>query len=170
MESNIVGLTPVRSGVERGWGKQTLVLAAFVVLCEAVGAVGAIATAPNIGSWYETLARPEWQPPNWLFGPVWTTLYALMGVSAFLVWRRGARAALALFVVQFALNAAWSWIFFSAHELGWAFTEIVVLWAAILAWLVAAWRTSPLAGALQIPYLAWVTFASVLNWTIWRMN
>ena len=170
MGSNAVELPEARRGPARGRRGGPLVLAAFVFGCELVGGLGALATTPNIASWYETLARPEWRPPNWLFGPVWTALYALMGASAFLVWQRRARPALALFGVQLALNAAWSWIFFYAHEPGWAFAEILVLWAAILAWIVAAWRASPLAGALQIPYLAWVTFASALNFAVWRMN
>ncbi len=155
--------------------KKALVLAGFVVLCQGVGLLGSLATTPNIEPWYEHLARPSWGPPNWLFAPVWTTLYSLMGVSAFVVWREGTgspavRLALRLFGVQLVLNAAWSWIFFYGQQPGLAFAEIVALWVAILAWIVASWRVSRAAGAINIPYLAWVTFAAALNFTIWRMN
>lgn len=123
---------------------------------------------------YVQIAQPSWAPPGWLFGPVWTILYLLMGISAALVWRRfgfgGAKLALGLFVVQLGFNALWSWIFFGWQLRGWAFAEIVLLWVLILATILASWQKRRLAGALLIPYLAWVSFAAILNFAIWRLN
>jgi len=123
---------------------------------------------------YVQLVQPSWAPPGWLFGPVWTCLYLLMGISAAMLWRRvgfkGAGFALGLFLVQLILNALWSWIFFGLQQRGWAFIEILVLWAFILATIIAFWKRHRVAGALLMPYLAWVTFALVLNFAIWRMN
>lgn len=132
------------------------------------------------GEWYAALRKPAWNPPAWVFAPVWTLLYALIGVSGWLVWDgrriRGAgpdaagRAALGLYGIQLVLNGAWSWIFFGLHRPGVAFAEILLMWVAILATALAFWRIRPLAGALLLPYLAWVSFAAVLNGTLWRMN
>lgn len=126
------------------------------------------------GAWYNALAKPSWNPPNFVFAPVWTALYVLMAVAAWLVWRRagftGARAALTLFIVQLALNALWSYLFFGAHRPDLAFMEILVLWALILVTAVLFWREVQLAGLLMLPYLAWVGFASFLNFTLWQMN
>lgn len=145
-------------------------LAFWIVLSLLPGVVGSLFPP---GEWYATLRKPAWNPPSWVFGPVWTTLYILMGVAAWLVWdrhRRAARAALTLFVVQLVFNAAWSWLFFGLRSPGLAFAEIVVLWALILATTIAFWRLRPTAGALLLPYLAWVTFAAVLNATLWQLN
>ncbi len=124
--------------------------------------------------WYAALSKPAWNPPNWLFGPVWGILYLLMAIAAWLVWRKhgfaGAVIPLGLFVVQLGLNAAWSWIFFGRHQLGLALIEILVLWGAILATIIGFWRLNPISGVLLVPYLLWVTFASVLNFTLWRLN
>ena len=124
--------------------------------------------------WYRALNKPTWNPPNSIFGPVWTVLYLLMAVAAWLVWRQygigGALLPLALFVVQLILNAGWTYLFFGRHEVGGAFIEILVLWVAILTTIILFWRLVPVAGILLVPYLAWVSFASVLNGTIWRMN
>ncbi len=126
------------------------------------------------GAWYAALARPAWSPPNWIFAPVWTLLYLLMGVSAWLVWRRagfgGARLALGIFGVQLALNALWSWLFFGLHRPDLALVDIVLLWGAILAVVILFGRVDKVAGALQLPYLAWVTFAMALNGAIWWLN
>lgn len=126
------------------------------------------------GPWYAGLTKPSWTPPSWLFGPVWSVLYALMAVAAWWVWRPGgfARApvALGLFLLQLALNGAWSWLFFGQHRVGAAAVEIVVLWLVILATTVAFWRLSRPAGALLLPYLAWVAYAAALNLSIWRLN
>ena len=119
-------------------------------------------------------ARPEWAPPSSVFGPVWTVLYALMGIAAWLVWRErhtpGSRRALLLFGAQLVLNTLWSWLFFAWHQGGLAFLDIVVLWLLIVLTIVDFWRIRPLAGALLLPYLAWVTYAAGLNLAVWRLN
>jgi len=133
-----------------------------------------VSTTQSGLTWYQGLARPSWTPPDWLFGPVWTNLYVLMAVAAWLVWRQGgwagAKAALALFGAQLVLNAAWSPVFFGLERVGAALAVLVALWVAILATAVAFWRCSRVAGILMLPYLAWVTFAGALNFAIWRMN
>lgn len=139
----------------------------------AAAALGARASL-RAGAFYGQLARPDWAPPAWLFGPVWTVLYVLMGLAAWLVWReqgfRGARAAFALYLVQLAANALWTWLFFAWRMGGPAFVEILVLWGLILATTLAFWRARPLAGLLLLPYLAWVTFAAALCHATWRAN
>jgi benzodiazapine receptor len=126
------------------------------------------------GAWYTGLARPAYTPPAWVFAPVWTLLYMLMALAAWLVWREhgfaGAPIALSLFMVQLALNAAWSWIFFGLHRPGLALAEIQILWWAIMVTLIAFWRRRRLAGRLLLPYLLWVTFATVLNFGFWQLN
>lgn len=152
---------------------QILGLAGWLLLSLAAGAIGAIATSDARG-FYAQLIRPEWAPPGWLFAPVWSTLYVLMGIAAWLVWRRsGFRSgagALGLFLVQLAVNALWSWLFFAWHLGGLAFLEILILWALIVATIVAFWRSSAIAGALMMPYLAWVTFACALTYSTWQLN
>jgi len=124
--------------------------------------------------WYLQLRKPSWTPPGYLFGPVWTFLYAAMGVAAWLAWRqhgfRGARLALSLFIAQLVLNAAWTWIFFGLHAPGAAFFEIAVLWLLILATLIAFWQKHKTAAVLLLPYWLWVTFASALTFSIWQLN
>lgn len=128
----------------------------------------------NAAGFYQSLSRPDWAPPPWLFGPVWTVLYLMIGVAAWLVWRErgltGARTALSLFVIQLVANALWTWIFFAWRRGALAFAEIVVLWILIVATMMAFWRIRRIAGALLIPYLAWVTFASALTYCIWKLN
>lgn len=145
-----------------------------ILFCFAVAGTGGLITAPRIPDWYAGLVKPDWTPPDWIFGPVWTVLYVMMAVAAWLVWRQsgfaGAKTPLALFAIQLALNSLWSVLFFGFRNPGGAAIEIVLLWAAILATLLAFWRRSPWAGMLLVPYLGWVTFAGVLNITIWRMN
>jgi tryptophan-rich sensory protein len=149
-------------------------LAVFLVVCLGAGGLGAIATTPEIDGWYRTLTKPTWNPPDSVFGPVWTTLFVLMGIAAWLVWKpdglKAAALPLTLFGVQLVLNVSWSWIFFGMHQPGWAFVEIVILWLAITATTVAFSRSSQIAGWLLVPYLGWVSFAAVLNFTIWRLN
>ena len=139
----------------------------------ATGAVGALATR-NARDFYAGLVRPAWAPPGWIFGPVWTVLYLLMGVAAWLVWRSagwaGARSALTLYVVQLICNAAWSWIFFAWRRGALAFADIVLLLALIVATMVAFARVDRLAAILLLPYLAWVMFATALTYAIWRAN
>jgi tryptophan-rich sensory protein len=153
--------------------KQVAGLVAWLVasfVAAGIGAAAAIDAAP----FYAQLVRPAWAPPASLFGPVWTALYLLMAIAAWLAWRvggfRAARTALALFFVQLALNALWSWLFFAWHRGGLALADSVVLWAAIVATLLAFWRIRPLAGALLVPYLLWVGFATALNFAVWRLN
>jgi benzodiazapine receptor len=154
--------------------RSVLGLVGFLAASLAAGAIGGIATGPAIPTWYQQIEKPSWTPPSWLFGPVWTTLYLAMGGAAWMVWRRGGwaenRRALTLFGVQLILNALWSFLFFGLRSPGLAMAEIVVLWLAILLTLLAFWRVSRPAGALLVPYLLWVTFASALNFAIWRMN
>ena len=149
-------------------------LAIFIGVCLGAGGLGAIATTPEIDGWYRTLAKPTWNPPDSVFGPVWTTLFILMAIAAWLVWQReGFKAAalpMTLFGVQLVLNVSWSWVFFGMHQPGWAFVEIVILWLAIVATTAAFFRRSQIAGCLLVPYLGWVSFAAVLNFTIWRLN
>ena len=149
-------------------------LVAWLGLCFGVAGVSGSWTAAEIPGWYRTLVRPAIAPPNWVFGPVWTLLYALMAFAAWRVWLAGPsqpRAwGLVLFLVQLGLNFAWSWIFFRHHALGAALAEVVLLWAAIGATTFAFARVSPLAAWLMTPYLAWVTFASLLNGAFWRLN
>lgn len=148
--------------------QQALVLLGFIVLTFLAPAAGAF-TPP--GGWYQTLNKPSWNPPPWIFGPVWTALYLMMAVAAWLVWRRvGQGYALRLYFVQLVLNAAWTPVFFGAHQLGAAFIAIICLWIAILLTLRAFGDVSRPAGLLLVPYLAWVSFASVLNFTLWRLN
>ncbi len=153
--------------------KQMVGLTGWLVLTFAAAALGAIASA-NAGAFYQQLARPGWAPPGWLFGPVWSVLYLLIGIAAWMVWRergfRGTGTALSLFLMQLAANALWTWLFFTWRQGALAFGEILLLWALILGTVVTFWRVRPLAGALLLPYLAWVTFASALTFATWRLN
>jgi tryptophan-rich sensory protein len=153
--------------------KQLLGLAGWLVLSFAASAVGALASI-QAQSFYGQLVQPAWAPPPWVFGPVWTVLYALMAVAAWLVWRNGGfrshRFALSLFLVQLVFNALWSWIFFAWKGGALAFADIVLLWVLIVATLFSFWRIRPLAGALLVPYLLWVSFAAALNFALWQLN
>jgi translocator protein len=150
-----------------------LALAGWIALVAIAGALGAVAST-DAKQFYGSLVQPAWAPPAQVFGPVWTVLYILMAVAAWLVWReRGwsrARGALGLFVVQLALNALWSWLFFAWHRGGWAFADIVALLIALVATVVVFARIRKAAAWLLAPYLAWVSFAAVLNYSVWRMN
>ena len=153
---------------------QTVGLILAILICFAAAGIGSLATTPQIPGWYANLAKPTWTPPGWIFGPVWTLLYLMMAVAAWLVWRQsgfvGAKLPLALFAIQLALNSLWSLLFFGLQSPGAAAVEIVLLWAAILATMITFWKRSRVAGGLLAPYLAWVSFATVLNVAIWRMN
>lgn len=154
--------------------KSTLMLLAFVTVCFLAAGLGGLATSGSVREWYPTIAKPSWTPPSWVFGPVWTVLYISMGVAAWLVWKSGdapmVRPALAVFFVQLGLNALWSVIFFGWHRPGWAAVEIVALWLAILGTVILFWKVRPLAGAILVPYLGWVSFAAALNLAIWNLN
>jgi tryptophan-rich sensory protein len=149
-------------------------LIVFLTVCFAAAGIGGAVTTPKIGTWYATLAKPSWNPPNWIFGPVWSALYCCMAIAAWSVWRQdgfsGAKVPLALFAVQLVLNILWSCIFFGLEKPGIALGEVLLLWAAIAATMVTFWRISRIAGILFVPYLAWVSFASFLNFVIWRLN
>lgn len=153
--------------------KQALGLMAWVLVSFAAAAVGGVASA-NAGSFYAELARPDWAPAAWLFAPVWSVLYLLQGIAAWLVWRdrgfRGARSALILFLIQLAANGLWTWLFFAWRQGALAFAEILVLWALILLTIVAFMRVRTLAGLLLIPYLLWVSFATALTYSVWQLN
>ncbi len=144
-------------------------------ISELAGIVGSVFTIPSITGWYATLTKPELAPPNWIFGPVWVTLYALMGIAAFLVWRKGfdrknVKIALGIFLGQLVLNTLWSIIFFSLQSPAGAFVEIVFLWLTILATIIAFAKISKPAGWLLVPYILWVSFAAYLNYSIWILN
>ena len=154
--------------------RNLLVLAAFLLAVYAVSALGALSTTPAIGGWYTTIQKPAWTPPSWLFGPVWTILYTMMAVAAWLVWRRHettrCQGALSAFAVQLFLNALWSPIFFSLHRIDLAALDIIALWLAIVVTIVLFVRIRPLAGWLLVPYLIWCTYAGALNIALWRLN
>lgn len=141
----------------------------------AVGGTSGFFTITGVDSWFQTVNKPSWNPPNWIFGPVWTTLYALMGVALFLVWKSDGsdilkKTAIALFAVQMVLNFFWSFIFFDQHQIGWALVEIIVLWVSILLTIFAFGNVSKLAAWLLVPYISWVSFATILNYSIWKLN
>ncbi len=161
----------------------TLKLIIAIVVSELAGIVGSVFTTPSIAGWYATLVKPAINPPAWVFGPVWTTLFALMGISAWLVWRnaeiaslqaprndRKIKIALGIFFGQLVLNTLWSIIFFGLHSPGGAFIEIVFLWLAILATIIVFYKISRLAAWLLVPYILWVSFAGYLNYAIWALN
>ncbi len=140
----------------------------------AVGAVAGIFTGQAIPTWYTTLNAPSFNPPNWIFGPMWTLLYVLMGISLFMVWNsepgKARDIAMVIFGVQLVLNFAWSFLFFYFKELGWALTEIIAMWIAIVVMLIAFYQVRPLAAYLNIPYLLWVSFATALNAAYFKLN
>lgn len=153
--------------------RQIMGLLGWLLLSFAAAAVGAVASE-DAGAFYEQLVRPSWAPPGWLFAPVWTVLYALMGIAAWLVWRvhgfKEGSPALALFVVQLAANALWTWLFFVWHQGALAFAEVMLLWCLIVATAASFRRLNALAAVLLLPYLAWVTLASALTFSTWRLN
>ena len=151
--------------------RSALALGGWLAATFAAAAIGAFFLP---GEWYARLQKPAWNPPNWIFGPVWTALYTIMAVAAWLVWKRGGfagqRGALLFFLLQLLFNALWSPLFFGLHLPGLAFVDMVLLWLALLATVAAFWKAHRLAGAMLLPYLAWVTFAGALNFAIWRLN
>lgn len=160
---------------ESPYSKATQVagLVGWLAVSFIAAAIGAVASV-QAGAFYRQLVRPDWAPPAAIFGPVWTFLYLLLGIAAWLIWRdggaRAARVPLALFLAQLVLNALWSWLFFRWRQGGLAFLDIIVLWLLIAATLLAFWRIRPLAGGLLAPYLLWVSFAAVLNCSVWQLN
>jgi len=152
-------------------GRQTLALIGWLALCFAASGT---AVFVSIGGWYSSLNKPSWNPPPWIFGPVWSLLYMMMAVAAWLVWREGGwkrnGRTLGLFLLQWLLNALWTPLFFGMHRSGLAFAEIIMLWIVLAATLRLFWRVSKVAGVLLVPYLAWVSLAAALNFAIWRLN
>ncbi|MBN1569513.1 MAG: tryptophan-rich sensory protein [Acidobacteria bacterium] len=151
-----------------------IVLALFIAVCLLVAGFGGFFTAGSVRQWYPQLDKPSWTPPSWIFGPVWTALYLMMAVAAWLVWRKGelfsVGSALGLFIFQLVLNAAWSPLFFGLKNPLAGLLDIVPLWVAILATMLSFWRISPAAAILLLPYWLWVSFATALNFAIWKMN
>jgi len=152
---------------------QIVGLVSSLVISFIAAAIGGAASV-QAGPFYKQLVLPDWAPSPSIFGPVWTILYTMMAIAAWLVWRsdgfRAARFALTLYFVQLALNALWSWLFFGWHRGALAFVDIAVLWALIIATVIAFWRIRASAGALLVPYLLWVSFASALNYSVWQLN
>jgi tryptophan-rich sensory protein len=147
-----------------------------VLLCLGAGGAGSFFTTPSIGTWYALLQKPEFTPPNWLFGPVWTVLYIMMGIALYIVWQkrsrwhRGKVAAYRWFGVQLGLNVMWSVVFFGLHSLSGGLVVIVCLWLAIAATIREFGKKAPMAAWLLVPYLIWVSYASFLNFSFWRLN
>jgi translocator protein len=153
------------------WRRKSLALAGWLLLTFGAAATGVFV---SVDGWYAGLTKPAWNPPGWVFGPVWTTLYVLMATAAWLVWLRGGWAAqgkaLRLYLLQWTLNALWTPLFFGLHQPGLALVEVVALYLSVLATLVSFWRVRRSAAVLLIPYVLWLTLATALNFTIWQMN
>ena len=154
----------------KGW-RSIAGLIGWIALCWAVASFGAVFKP---GAWYAELTKPSWNPPNWVFAPVWSTLYTLMAISAWRVWREGGFEArllpLALFISQLAVNGLWSWLFFGLHQPLLGFIDLAALWILLLGTIVTFWGACRLAAWLLVPYLAWITFAACLNFALWRLN
>ena len=153
----------------------TFKLIIAIIIPVAVGAISGFFTATGVESWYQTINKPSWNPPGWIFGPVWTTLYVMRGIALFLVWKSDSsdvlkKTAIALFAIQLILNFFWSFIFFDQQQIGWALVEIIVMWFFILLTIFAFGNVSKLAAWLLVPYISWVSFATILNYTIWKLN
>ncbi len=155
--------------------KKTYQIIISIIICQAAGLIGSIFTFSAIPSWYSTLNKPSFNPPNWLFGPVWTVLYILMGIALYLVWQQikinpRAKPAIILFLIHLVLNASWSIIFFGLQNIGLALVELIVLWLMIILVTWQFWQIKKIAAKLMLPYLAWVTFAAILNLTLFILN
>ncbi|MFC1915594.1 TspO/MBR family protein [Chloroflexota bacterium] len=157
------------------WTKDIIKLISSIIACLCAGIIGSVFTTPAIPTWYAALEKPPFTPPNWLFAPAWTTLYLLIGIAAFLIWRRGignrpAKTALIIFLIQLVLNALWSVVFFGLESPLYGIVVIVALWLAILFTILKFFKISTLAGLLLLPYIGWVTFAAILNVYIFILN
>ena len=154
--------------------RQYLILILFCLVCIGTGALGGVATSSSVSTWYPTLQKPVFNPPDWVFAPVWTALYLIMAVAAWRVWLKAEGQAkfkaLQMFWFQLALNLLWSILFFGMRQIGFALAEIVLLLLAILITTLLFWRTDRLAGMLMLPYIAWVSFATILNASLWMLN
>ena len=146
-----------------------------IFICQLAGIIGSVATVSSVNSWFTTLNKPSFNPPGWLFGPVWITLYTVMGISLYLIYQKGfekkeVKFAIYLFIFHLVINALWSLIFFGLKNPGLAFFEIIILWILIVVLIILFWRINRTASILLIPYLLWVSFATVLNYSIWQLN
>ena len=146
-----------------------------IVVCQSAGAVGSIFTSSSVSTWYDTIQKPGFTPPNWIFAPVWITLFLLMGISAYLIWDKGiknknVRISLMIFTSQLILNILWSFFFFGLKSPFYAFIDIILLWIAIILVIISFFRLSKIAGILLLPYILWVSFAGILNFFILRLN
>ena len=156
-------------------GTKILKLIVSILICQGAGGVGSLFTSPAISTWYVMLQKPSFNPPNWLFAPVWIILFLLMGISLYLIWSKGlenkkTKVVIFVFATQLILNIFWSFLFFGLHLPLYAFAEIIILWLAILLTIVSFYRISKTAGLLLLPYIFWVSFATILNFFIWQMN
>jgi benzodiazapine receptor len=153
--------------------KSWKMLVLFILICQLAGIVGSVFTTPAIPTWYAGISKPDFTPPNWLFAPAWTTLFLLMGVALYLIWEKGFkknRIAVYVFAAQLILNIIWSLLFFGLQNPFFAFVEIIILWIAILATIILFCRVRKEAGIILIPYIAWVSFAALLNYSVWMLN
>ena len=164
---NLRAIVPKKAGILSD-------LLTFIILCLAVSGIGGAITATSVDTWYQALEKPPFNPPDWVFAPVWTALYILMGIAAWRVWRlrsfEATGKALAVFAVQLGLNLFWSFLFFGLQRIDLALVEIVILLCAIITNTIMFWRIDRLAGLLLVPYAAWVTYATVLNASLWLLN
>ena len=155
--------------------KKIFSLLLAIIICQAAGLISSLFTAPAIPGWYANLQKPSFSPPNWLFAPVWITLYILMGIAAWLVWRKGwkkkgVKQALTIFGLQLVANSLWSIVFFGLQSPFWALMGIIILWSLILMTILKFKLLSKTASLLLVPYLLWVSFATLLNFAIFRLN
>ena len=146
-----------------------------VAIPVSVGAISGFFTVSEVGGWYQTINKPSWNPPGWIFGPVWITLYIMMGIALYMVWKTDAdpglkKTAIVIFAIQLMLNFFWSFIFFNQHQVGWALVEILGMWIFILLTIFAFAKVNNNAAWLLVPYISWVSFASILNYAIWKLN
>lgn len=157
------------------WTRTILPIAVWVLVCMAGGALSGYVSGTGTSDWYQSLTKPAFMPPSWAFGVVWPILYVMMGIGAGLIWskevqNKPVQNAIALFSVQLFLNLLWSPLFFGLHRMGWALVEILVLWAAIALTIRAFWKVRPIASMLLWPYLLWVSFATLLNASLYSLN
>ena len=141
-----------------------------VLICQLAGVFGSLFTSPSIGTWYAQLEKPFFTPPNWVFGPVWITLFTLMGISLYLVWNKKDKVSISIFGVQLVLNALWSLLFFGLQNPFYALVEIIILWFAILITIVKFYKIDKRAGLILLPYILWVSIATALNYYVWILN
>ena len=156
-------------------GSKILKLIISILICQGAGVIGSLFTSPAISTWYATIQKPSFNPPNWIFAPVWTLLFLLMGISLYLIWSKGfkykeTKIAIFIFFVQLILNILWSILFFALQSPLYAFIEIIILWFIILLMIISFYKVSKIAAYLLLPYIIWISFASVLNFSILIIN